>query len=73
MEKIGTSESSETSQSKTSGSCEDGGYLQAVPNPGPRFMTTARIEISNEEENIEEADNLNYLPGSHLTESVCSK
>jgi hypothetical protein len=66
--------STRTSLSKTSGSCEDGGYLQAVPNPGPKFMTTAAIDLSDPKSvEFEEADNLNYLPGSHLTESECSK
>ena len=68
------SESTRTSLSKTSGSCEDGGYLQAVPNPGPKFMTTALIDLSDPKSvEFEEADNFNYLPGSHLTESECSK
>ncbi|CBY32956.1 unnamed protein product [Oikopleura dioica] len=72
----GSSESStntKTSLSKTNGSCEDGGYLQAVPHPAPKVMTTASIELSIDDEKIvDEADNLNYSPGSHLTESECS-
>ena len=74
LESSESRESTRTSLSKTSGSCEDGGYLQAVPNPGPKFMTTASIDLSDPKSvEFEEADNLNYLPGSHLTESECSK
>ena len=69
-----SSASTRMSLSKTSGSCEDGGSLQSVPNHDPKFMTTTSTDLSDPKSvQFEEADNLNYMPGSHLTESECSK